>query len=166
MKGIKITGKETVKGSGDKSFLSILDFGFPDILEKIEDYISELYWAHTGIIYSFPNSLTKEEYGKLNNSLEQYILHNDQEKSIQYMHRGFIENFGQYIFSDTLEITGYENIENLRTFDLDNLEIIDENAEVYIRCKDVEYWEVFARNEEVLKVIEQNFQFTESLSLY
>ncbi len=82
------------------------------------------------------------------------------------MHRGFIENFGQYIFSDTLEITGYENLENLRTFDLDNLEIIDENAEVYIRCKDVEYWEVFARNEEVLKVIEQNFQFTESLSLY
>jgi len=99
MNGVKVLGKENVSESESKAQLSRLDFGFVDILQNIEELISDLYWAHTGIIYSFPENLTQQQYHKIKNSLEEFMLHEDKSKQIQYMHGGFIENFGEYIFS-------------------------------------------------------------------
>jgi hypothetical protein len=165
MNGIKILGKETVSNSESKAQLSRLDFGFIDILENIEELISDLYWAHTGIIYSFPESLTQEQYHEIKNYLEEYMLHEDKNKQVQYMHRGFIENFGVYIFSDWIELAGYDDIQKLKTFDPGSPQSINENAFVYIKCVDAEHWEVYAINEEIIKILETNFKFTENIDL-
>lgn len=161
MNGIKISGKENVSKSESKAQLSRLDFGFVDILQNIEELISDLYWAHTGIIYSFPENLTQEQYHEIKNSLEEYMLHEDKSKQIQYMHGGFIENFGEYIFSDWVELAGYEDIQKLKTFDPASPEALNENAVVYFKCVDAACWEVYAKNEEIIKIIQGKFKFTE-----
>jgi len=165
MNGIKILGKENVSESESKAQLTMLDFGFIDILQNIEELISDLYWAHTGIIYSFPESFTQEQYHEIKNYLEEYTLHEDKSKQVQYMHKGFIENFGEYIFSDWVELAGYEDIEKLKTFDPGSPEALNENAVVYFKCVDAAYWEVYAKNEEIIKILEANFKFTESINL-
>ena len=165
MNGIKILGKENVSDSESKAQLSRLDFGFIDILQIIEELVSDLYWAHTGIIYSFPENLTQEEYHNIKNSLEEHLLHEDKSKSMQYMHRGFVENFGEYIFSDWIELAGYDDIQKLKTFDPGSPEAIDENAVVFFRCVDAAYWVIYAKNEEIIKIIQDKFKFTESVSL-
>jgi len=135
------------------------------ILQIIEELISDLYWAHTGIIYSFPENLTQEEYHEIKNRLEEYMLHEDKSKQVQYMHGGFIENFGEYIFSDWVELAGYEDIQKLKTFDPGNSEALNENSVVYFKCVDAAYWEVYAKNEEIIKILETKFKFTESIDL-
>jgi len=165
MNGIKILGKDTVSDSESAAQLSRLDFGFIDILENVEEFMSDLYWAHTGIIYSFPQSLTQEQYHEIKNNLEEYILHDDKSKSIQYMHRGFIENFGEYIFSDWLELAGYDDIQKLKTFDPGNLVSLDENSVIYFKCVDAASWEVYTENEEILKTLEAKFKFAENINL-
>lgn len=165
MNGIKILGKENVSDVQSTAELSRLDFGFADILQIIEELISDLYWAHTGIIYSFPESLTQEQYYEIKNYLEEYILHEDKSKQVQFMHRGFIENFGQYIFSDWIELAGYDDIQKLKTFDPTSPQAIDENAVVFFRCVDAAYWVVYAKNEEIINILESSFKFVESVNM-
>ncbi|HSG32603.1 MAG TPA: hypothetical protein VLB82_13785 [Thermodesulfobacteriota bacterium] len=163
MKAIRILGKERMSESGASSQFSTLDFSFAEILHNIEELVSELYWAHTGIIYSFPESLTQEQYNITKRNLEEYLLHEDKARSINYMHRGFIENFGQYIFSEWVELAGYDDIQKLKTFDPTDSDSIEENAVVFFRCVDAAYWAVYAKNEEIINILESNFKFTETI---
>ena len=163
MKAIRILGKERMSESGASSQFSTLDFSFAEILHNIEELVSELYWAHTGIIYSFPESLTQEQYNITKRNLEEYLLHEDKARSINYMHRGFIENFGQYIFSEWVELAGCDDIQKLKTFDPTDSDSIEENAVVFFRCVDAAYWAVYAKNEEIINILESNFKFTETI---
>ncbi|NIP39064.1 MAG: hypothetical protein GWO07_10240 [Candidatus Dadabacteria bacterium] len=158
-------GKDKKTESGQAARLSALDFTFVDILQNIEEMVSELYWAHTGIIYSFPESLTQEQYERVKRELEEYLLHEDKARSRHYMHRGFIENFGQYIFSDWIELAGYDDIEKLKTFDPTDSSVVEENAVVFIRCVDAAFWVVYANNQEIINILENSFKFTETISL-
>ncbi len=163
MKAIRILGKEHKSDSGASSQFSTLDFSFADILQNIEELVSELYWAHTGIIYSFPDKLTQNEYNEIKRDLEEYLLHENEAKQIQYMHRGFIENFGEYIFSEWVELAGYDDIQKLKTFDPTDSDNIEENAVVFFRCVDAAYWAVYANNEEIINILEDTFKFTETI---
>lgn len=165
MNGIKILGKQQVSEVKTNTQLSTLDFKFADILQYTEELISDLYWVHTGIIYSFPENLTQDEYNLVKRSLEEYVLHEDKAKSYQFMHRGFIENFGEYIFTDWIELAGYDDLQKIKTFDPTNAEVIDENALVFFRCVDAAYWVVYAKNEEIIKILESNFKFTEKVNI-
>lgn len=144
--------------------LSPLDFTFADILQNIEELVSELYWAHTGIIYSFPESLSQDEYNIIKRDLDEYLLHEDKARSRYYMHKGFIESFGEYIFSDWLELAGYDDIPKLKTFDPTDSDVMENNAVVFFRCVDAAYWVAYANNEEIIEILESGFKFTESIS--
>lgn len=165
MIGIRVLGKEQAPESRAKGHLPKLDFTFADILHNIEELVSELYWAHTGIIYSFPENLSQDQYNEIKQYLDEYLLHEDKARSIQYMHRGFIENFGEYIFSDWVELAGYDDIQKLKTFDPTDYGVIEENAVVYFRCVDGTYWAVYANDEEIINIIDNNFKITERIEL-
>ena len=161
MKAIRILGKERVSESGASAQFSTLDFSFAEILQNIEELVSELYWAHTGIIYSFPDKLAQDDYNEIKRDMDEYLLHENKPKQMQYMHRGFIENFGEYIFSERIELAGYDDIQKMKTFDPTDSINIEENAVVFFRCVDAAYWVVYAKNEEIINILESNFKFTE-----
>ena len=93
--------------------------------------------------------------------MDEYLLHENKPKQMQYMHRGFIEKCGEYIFSERIELAGYDDIQKMKTFDPTDSINIEENAVVFFRCVDAAYWVVYAKNEEIINILESNFKFTE-----
>lgn len=164
MNGIRLLGKERAVEK-EVAKHSVLDFTFADIMNCIEELISDIYWAHTGIIYSFSERLTQEMYERIKLDLEEYCLHEDTARSRYYMHRGFIENFGKYIYSDWLEIAGYDDIQKLKTFDPTDSDAIKDNALVFVRCVDAKYWVIYSNNDEIINLLDSNFKFTEKIVL-
>lgn len=164
MYAIRVTGKSREADTHRETQFPILDFSFHDLLKAIGAYVSNLYWAHTGIIYSFPKSLRKEDYERINSGIEEYILHSEPDSRIQYMHRGFIEKFGRYIYSDTLDLGGYEDIESLKSFEDDLCDINSTRAYVHFRCSDAVSWEIYTKHLNVIKLIEDAFAFSDILN--
>jgi len=64
-----------------------------------------------------------------------------------------------------VELAGYEDIQKLKTFDPASPEALNENAVVYFKCVDAACWEVYAKNEEIIKILETKFKFIESVIL-
>ena len=165
MYAIRVTGKDRKSDNGREQLFPELDFIFFDLLVAIGAYVSGLYWAHTGIIYSFPESLTKEEYDLISSGIREYTIHSEPKTCIEYMHRGFIEKFGRYIYSDNLDLAGYEDIESLKCFknDLTNIEI--SNAYIIFRCRDAVSWDIYTSKLNIIKLIRDNFNYTEDISI-
>jgi hypothetical protein len=164
MYGIRIVGKHKYLDQDEESLSQNLDFELNDILICIGDYASDLYWAHTGIIYSFPEGIGNDEYNDLNNSIKEYVLHESDDNSIQYMHKGFIEKLGRYIYTDSLYLAGYEDIESLKTFDPSIQNFNDSKAYIYFRCTDAKYWDVYLNELNIVKMIQGTFNYTEDLN--
>lgn len=159
---IRVTGKAQRVDTEMQAQFPSLDFGFQDLLIAIGSYVTELYWAHSGIIYSFPESLTKEDYESINSSIQEYTLQSDPMSGIQYMHRGYIEKFGRYIYSDSLDLAGYQDIESLKSFESDIRDRNNTNAYVHFRCSDAVSWEIYSRNLNIIMLVEDTFRFTET----
>ena len=160
---IRVTGKDRQPANDKEIQFSKLDFSFNDLLVAIGAYLKDLYWAHTGIIYSFPESLTKEEYNVINTGISEYTLHIEPDSRVEYMHRGFIEKFGRYIYSDSIDLAGYEDIESLKTFVAYLEDISNSKSYVHFRCTDAASWEIYTKNLNIIKLVEDAFSFTEIL---
>ncbi len=162
---IRVAGKNKQADTDIDNQFSSLDFMFYDILNSVDAYVSDLYWAHSGIIYAFPVGLNKDEYESFNESVKEYTLHTDTKRAVQYMHRGFIEKFGRYVYSDNLDLAGYEDIESLKTFDPYIKDFIQSRAYIHFKCKDAVVWEIYTRNLTIIKLIDESFKYTEIIKI-
>ena len=160
---IRVTGKDRQADNDTETQFSKLDFSFNELLLAIGAYLTDLYWAHTGLIYSFPESLTKEEYDIINAGIREYTLHSEPNSRIEYMHRGFIEKFGRYIYSESVDLAGYEDIESLKSFETYLDDISNSKSYVHFKCEGAASWEVYTKNLNIIKLVEEAFMFTETI---
>ncbi|MCM8814019.1 MAG: hypothetical protein NC924_08840 [Candidatus Omnitrophica bacterium] len=157
MQGLHIYNRNLFRGRCENR----IDYHFRDLCEPTEAALSPLYWVMLDepVLPVSPfdgQSLERERY-------EGYML--QKHGRLRLFRRGFLPAFAKFIQGGWVQLYGFAALRELD--DIEAQMIFFENrlspgfvassAQVYFSCYKGAYWEVFAQDEQVLRLIADRF---------
>ncbi|MBN1903958.1 MAG: hypothetical protein JW927_02570 [Deltaproteobacteria bacterium] len=154
MNGIKIFGKKQKKDYGKAQKLSRIDYGFHELIEPVRDGIKDYYWILDNQDFKY--------FSDYENKYDELII--EESQLTRLTRKGFIPDYAKYIIQEWGQIYGIKDKLSIATINL-NKDFIKKTVDIYFSCIDGAYWEVYARNAEIIEKIRKEFPFSKSIAL-
>lgn len=143
-----------------------LEYRFDDLFRSIEPLRDDLFWVlDTDFLHSKgPSAEVFDEVA--DRDLLELVLFHDESNDWNLVARPpFLRRFSPFFPNDWLDIAGTVGCPSGPGVPALSKAWVEAEAEIYFSCIDGAYWEVYARDEEILKRVARAFPQAESCLL-
>ena len=155
MDGIKIKGKKKEEHYGNDRKLSRIDYGFEELIAPIQGFIDNFYWILGNQDFTY--------FEDLSNKYDEIIIE-ESKNLLRLTKRGFVTEYAKHVIPDWGRIYGIKERIVLSAIKI-NDEFVEKNVEIYFSCVDGAYWEIYAKNRDIIKMLCERFPFSEPITL-